>query len=144
MTKTRGEDPLIGERRWPMAIAVLATGGLFFVIPEEFRLSNLWHYFYLAFIVALLLVLIIGDPGRINRESKTLRIVTGVMLGLITLVTAISALRLVAGIVRNAHFETPGHLLMIGILIQAAPLLAHFATYTRAPHFDFRNKVFHK
>ena len=129
MTKTRGEDPLIGERRWPMAIAVLATGGLFFVIPEEFRLSNLWHYFYLAFIVALLLVLIIGDPGRINRESKTLRIVTGVMLGLITLVTAISALRLVAGIVRNAHFETPGHLLMIGAIIWITNVIAFALWY---------------
>lgn len=67
---------LVGERRWPMALAVLSAGSLFFAIPEEFRLPNIWHYLYLVFIIALLLVLTIGDPGRINRENRWLRIVT--------------------------------------------------------------------
>jgi len=108
---------LVGELRWPMALAVLATGSLFFAIPEEFRLANIWHYLYLTFIMALLLVLTIGDPGRINHENRWLRIVSGIMLGLIASVTAISAIRLITGIIGQATFDTPGKLLLIGAIV---------------------------
>jgi hypothetical protein len=108
---------LVGERRWPMALAVLSAGSLFFAIPEEFRLPNIWHYLYLVFIIALLLVLTIGDPGRINRENRWLRIVTGIMLGMITAATAISAVRLITGIITQAVFDTPGKLLLIGAIV---------------------------
>lgn len=118
-----------GERRWPMTVAVLATGALFFVIPEEFRLNNVWHYTYLAFLIVLLLILIIGDPGRIDRESRGLRIVTGIMLGLITFVTLVSAVRLVLGILTNAQFDTPGTLLLIGGIIWVTNVLAFALWY---------------
>ena len=108
---------LVGERRWPMALAALSTGSLFFAIPEEFRFPNIWHYLYLAFIILLLLVLTIGDPGRINRENRWLRIVTGIMLGVITGVTALSAFRLITGIITQAQFDTPAKLLLIGAII---------------------------
>lgn len=119
----------VGESRWPMALAVIATGGLFFVIPEEFRLSNAWHYGYLALLVVLLGILIIGDPGRINRQSRALRIITGVMLGMITFVTAVSAIRLVIGLISNSKFETPGKLLMIGGIIWITNVLAFALWY---------------
>jgi hypothetical protein len=112
-----------------MALAVVATGGLFFVIPEEFRLSNAWHNSYLALLLVLLGVLVIGDPGRINRQSRALRIVTGVMLGLITLVTAVSAFRLVMGLITDATFETPGKLLMTGGIIWITNVLAFALWY---------------
>jgi len=107
----------VGERRWPMALAVISTGGLFFAVPEEFRLPNIWHYLYLVFILVLLFILIIGDPGRINRENRWLRIITGIMLAVITSVTAISAVRLIFGIVTQAKFETLGKLLLVGAII---------------------------
>ena len=98
MKNHSARDAKVGESRWPMTFAVMATGSLFFVIPEEFRMSDSWRYIYLALLVVLLAILIIADPGRINRESRALRIVTGAMLGMITLVTAVSAFRLVMGL----------------------------------------------
>ena len=129
MRNREQESQTIGERRWPMAIAVLGTGGLFFIIPEEFRLNDVWHYFYLAFLLGLLLILVIGDPGRIDRESRGLRFITGMMLGLITLVTLLSALRLVLGILSNAQFDTPSSLLMIGGIIWITNVLAFALWY---------------
>jgi hypothetical protein len=122
-------DAQVGESRWPMALAVIATGGLFFVIPEEFRMSNASHYVYLALLLALLAILIIGDPGRINRESRTLRIVTGAMLGMITLATAVAAFRLIIGLITNSRFESPGKLLMIGGIIWVTNVLAFALWY---------------
>ena len=120
---------LVGERRWPMALAVVSTGGLFFAIPEEFRLSNIWHYFYLLLLLVLLLTLIIGDPGRINRESPWLRIATGSMLGLITVVTAVSAFRLIYGILTQAQFDTPAQLLFVGAIVWVTNIMAFALWY---------------
>lgn len=129
-----------------MTFAVMATGSLFFVIPEEFRMSDSWRYIYLALLVGLLAILIIADPGRINRESRALRIVTGAMLGMITLVTAVSAFRLVMGLITDSRFESPGKLLMIGGIIWVTNVLAFALWYwhldsggpaARAMH-DFR------
>ncbi len=49
-------------------------------------------------------MLVVGDPGRIDRDSTWLRVLTGTLIGLITLVNASAAIRLVAGIVRTAAF----------------------------------------
>jgi len=112
-----------------MALAVLATGGLFFVVPEEFRLTNWWHTFYLVFLVVLLAILVLGDPGRIDRESRVMRVVTGIMLGLITIVTAFSALRLVYGLLTGSDFSTPGQLLAIGVVIWATNVISFALWY---------------
>lgn len=112
-----------------MALGVLATGGLFFVVPEEFRLSNWFHTVYLVFLLALLAILVIGDPGRIDRESRLLRMITGVMLGLITVVTSLSALRLVYGLLTGADFTTPGQLLEIGVIIWATNVISFALWY---------------
>ena len=57
-------------------------------------------------------MLIIGDPGRIDRQRRWLRVTTLLMTGLITLVTAVSAVRLVVGILTNATFSTASQLLI--------------------------------
>ncbi len=112
-----------------MALAVLAIGGLVLIVPEEFRLSNALHFTFCAVLLVMLLVLVIGDPGRIDKEKRWLRIVSGTLIGLITAVTMISAARLVLGILQHADFATPAQLLIIGGSIWTINIIAFALWY---------------
>src|ERR1019366_5071998 len=72
--------PRKGERRLPMALAVLAAGGLRAVLPDQLRAGDARWMLPLVMVV-LLTVLIIGDPGRIDRDSPALRALTGPLFG---------------------------------------------------------------
>jgi len=120
----RDQQPRQGERRLPMAIAVLAAGGLFLFIPGDFRISDAGYLAYILLLVAFLVVLIVGDPGRIDRESRWLRLVTGLMILTITVGVAVSAVRLVIGILQKASFTSPGELLAIGAIAWISNVIA--------------------
>jgi hypothetical protein len=94
-----------------MALAVLAAGGLRAVLPAELRNGDARWAFILV-VVALLAVIIIGDPGRIDRDSTWLRVTTGSLIGLISVVNASSAVRLVAGIIGAARFSADANVLL--------------------------------
>jgi hypothetical protein len=70
------------ERRWPMAIAVLAAVGLNVGTPHAGRLPGWWIVPVLELV--LLVVLIVVDPGRIDDLSGRARPIT---LALITIMT---------------------------------------------------------
>jgi hypothetical protein len=61
------------------------------LLPEQFRITH-------AAALVLLDVLILRDPGRIDRTAGWLRLTTGVMIAYLTLATAVAAVRLVVGI----------------------------------------------
>jgi hypothetical protein len=103
--------PRAGESRWPMALAVLATAGLRAALPSELR-SGDGRWVFGAVVVVLLAVLIVGDPGRIDRDSAWLRVMTGTLIGLISAVNAAAAVRLVAGIIDVAGFSTNANVLL--------------------------------
>ncbi len=117
----------VGERRWPMALAVVSVGVLQALIPDDFRL--LPRYVYPIFLIGFLGVLIIGDPGRIDRQRRWLRVTTVLMIGLITLLTAGAAVRLVVGILTHAKFTTASQLLIIGGCIWLANIIAFSLWY---------------
>ncbi len=102
----------VGEPRWPMALAVLATGFLRAALPKELRAGDS-RWLYLVVVAALLGVLIIGDPGRIDREVRWLRIATVSLIGLITAVNATAAVRLIASILSTQPFTTDANKLLI-------------------------------
>jgi hypothetical protein len=110
------------EPRWPMALAAVVAGVLHEFLPADFRAAP--RAYFLAFILVFLVVLIVGDPGRIDRERRWLRVTTGLMIGLITVVNAASAVRLVNGILTGAAFDTAGGLLVIGGVIWATNVIA--------------------
>jgi hypothetical protein len=94
-----------------MALAVLAAGGLRAVLPPELRSGDArWAFVVVVF--ALLAILVIGDPGRIDRDSRWLRALTGTLIGLISVVNASAAVRLVAGIIDGAKFSTDANILL--------------------------------
>ena len=94
-----------------MAVAVLAAGGLRAVLPPALRNGDT-RWAFVAVVVVLLGILVIGDPGRIDRDSTWLRIMTGTLIGLISAVNAAAAVRLVAGIIGAAKFSTDANVLL--------------------------------
>jgi hypothetical protein len=95
-----------------MALAVLVAGGLRAVLPPELRAGDARWVFVIVVLVPLLAVMIIGDPGRIDRDSTWLRVLTGTLIGLISAVNASAAVRLVAGIIGNAKFTHDANTLL--------------------------------
>jgi hypothetical protein len=118
------EQERIGERRWPMAAAVLIAGSLRLFLPTQLRLDDARPVF-LVVLVALVTALIFGDPGRIDRQRTWLRILTGLLIGVITLVNGGSSVRLVYSIVRSEPFTTNANTLLIsGAVIWATNVIA--------------------
>ena len=94
-----------------MALAVLAAGGLRAALPPQLRSGDA-RWAVIAILVVLLAVLIIGDPGRIDRDSTWLRVMTGTLIGLISAVNAAAAIRLVAGIIDGVAFSNNANILL--------------------------------
>jgi hypothetical protein len=94
-----------------MALAVLAAGGLRAALPPQLRSGDA-RWLFVVVVVGLLVVLILGDPGRIDRDSASLRLLTGTLIGLISAVNAVAAVRLVAGIIGAVKFSTDANVLL--------------------------------
>ncbi|MGZ4148986.1 MAG: hypothetical protein ACXVQJ_02985 [Actinomycetota bacterium] len=74
--------PQRAERRWPMAVAVLAAVAFQVVTPHKGRLPGWWMLPILE--LALLGILLVVDPGRIDDRSARARRIT---IGLIAVMT---------------------------------------------------------
>src|SRR6202161_2858354 len=85
-----------GEHWWPVALAILAVAGLHVALPATYRVNPRWVV--PVVLLVLLAVLIIGDPGRIDRQKPWLRVVLGIVIAFITVANLFSAARLVADI----------------------------------------------
>jgi hypothetical protein len=88
-----------GERWWPVALAIVVTAGLHVALPAQYRVHPTWVV--PVVLLALLAALIIGDPGRIDRQKRWLRIVTATVIALITLANLFAAVRLVVDILTS-------------------------------------------
>lgn len=86
-----------------MALGVLVTGLLRASLPSPLRNGDA-RWLFLVVVAALLGALIVGDPGRIDRDLPWLRVVTACLIGIITLANADAAVRLVVGIVNASRF----------------------------------------
>jgi len=109
-----GADPTtvrVGEPRWPMALAVVATGVLRAVLPPELRNGDA-RWLFLVLLLALLGALVAGDHGRIDRDRPWLHNLTTALIGLITVANADAAIRLVAGIINTSSFTQNAKVLL--------------------------------
>ena len=111
-----GPDPVVGEARWHMAGAVLSAMLLTLLLPSELRLGPRWLLPILE--GALLVVLIVGDPGKISERSSVLR---GFSITLVTVLIAQSlwsTARLIDElIVGGPHTNEPGPLLAAAAIV---------------------------
>ncbi len=112
-----GHEPTVvrtarqGEPRWPMALAVIATGLLRAALPHQLRNGDA-AWLFLLLLVILLAALIIGDPGRIDRDRPWLHNLTSVLIGLISVANADAAVRLVVGIINVSSFTQNAKVLL--------------------------------
>jgi hypothetical protein len=123
------KQPHVGERRWPMAVAVLIAGGLRVFLPDQLRLDDARPVFIVV-LAALIVALIVGDPGRIDRQATWLQVLTGVLIGVITLVNGGSSVRLVYAIIKTEHFtDNANTLLVSGAVIWVTNVIAFALWY---------------
>jgi hypothetical protein len=86
-------EPVKGEARWPMAAAVVAAMALTALRPAEVRVAPAW---VLPGIEAVLLIaIIIGDPGRIDRRNALLRALSISIVAILALDTLASTALLI-------------------------------------------------
>jgi len=105
----------MAERRWPMAVAVLAATMLMFFAPRHAVVSFWWIFPVIQLV--LLGALIVADPGRIDRRSTVLRRATIVLIAVMTVANTLSALVLIDGIIAGIPDITPTILLGSGAAI---------------------------
>jgi len=107
-----------------MATAVLAAGLLRLFLQPELRLHDARPLFIILLAV-LIVALMVGDPGRIDRDKPWLRVLTGTLIGLITVVNFGSAARLILGIFSvETYTQSAGVLLRSGAVIWLTNVIA--------------------
>jgi hypothetical protein len=94
-----------------MAVAVLLTGIMRTALPAQLRLRDAPGVLF-ALLAVLMIALIVGDPGRIDRQTRWLRILTGSLIGLITLANGGSSVRLVIAIFQGEPFTKDARVLL--------------------------------
>jgi hypothetical protein len=113
-----------GEHWWPVALAVLVAAGLHVALPAQYRVHPRWAV--PVVLLVLLAVLIIGDPGRIDRQKPWLRILTGIVIAFITVANLFAAARLIADILTSSKIfaNNPIGLLAVGGVVWATNVIA--------------------
>jgi uncharacterized membrane protein len=111
----RPSPELAGEHRWPMAVAVLTAVVLQVVLPRN-EVVSFWWLFPVVEVV-MLAALIVADPGRIDRRSRTLRRMTILLIAVMTAANTTSGIVLIHDILAGLRGETATILLGRGAAI---------------------------
>ena len=104
-----------GESRAAVTLAILAAIALLAALPDRIAPHPRWVLPGLAFL--LLVGLTIANPKRIDRQSRVLRTVSLVLIGVISIANAVTAARLIVDLVRGTGIRAPGELLLTGAAI---------------------------
>jgi hypothetical protein len=110
-------------------VAIVAVAALHVALPARYRVQPAW-----VVPVALVLplaALIIGDPGRIDRQKRWLRVLTGILIAFITVANLLAAGRLVVDILTNnkLYANNAGGLLAAGGVIWVTNVIAFALWY---------------
>src|SRR5262245_41616619 len=94
-------DTVRGEARWPMAAAVLAAMVLTVLRPEQVRVAPVW---VLPVIETVLLVaLVVNDPGRIDRRSAVLRVLSICVVGILVVDALAATVLLISVLIHGGN-----------------------------------------
>jgi uncharacterized membrane protein len=117
-----------GERRWPVTLSVIAAIVLQVLLPPDYT-KPLPAYLLPALEGALLVGLSIANPVRIERRGKAVRAASMVLIGLITIANAASAVLLIRAILEDNTVTRAGPLLATGASIWATNVIAFALWY---------------
>jgi uncharacterized membrane protein len=116
-----------GEHRWPAAAAVVCTVGLQVSLPGHLIGPVRWLLPGLA--LALFAVLLIANPGRINRESTLLRAAGLGLIAVISLANAWSVAMLVDWLITDSGGASATELLRSGAAVWLTNVLVFALAY---------------
>jgi uncharacterized membrane protein len=117
----------VAESRWPVTLTVIAAVVLQGLLPERLALHPV--ELIPALEIALFIGLLIANPVRFERRSAMVRAASIVLIFLVTLANAWSAVRLVVAIVNGHGYGTPTQLLAAGGTIWATNVIAFSLWY---------------
>ncbi len=100
------------EQRWPMALAVLTAIVLQVITPHTGRIVFWWVFPVLE--LAALAVLVIRDPGRIDRRTRAARRASIVLVVLLTIGTLAALVVLTLDVVDKTYAPTVGATALLG------------------------------
>jgi len=111
-----------------MALTLLIAMALPFLLPPRFSLGPRWIS---PVVEALLLVaLVAADPGRIDRRSTSIRVLSLALVAILVAGAAFMTVRLVVDLVRGGpETNSPGQLLRVGSLTWTYVIIAFSFLY---------------
>jgi hypothetical protein len=119
---------VIAEPRWHMAGAVAAALGLVVLLPDGERIGPPW---LLPLLAGLLLVaLFAGDPGKIDRRSSTLRLISIALVSVLVLNSLWATGQLIDALINGgSETESAGDVLAAGTTVWISNCLAFALLY---------------
>jgi len=122
------EHRVVGEARWPMAVATLAIIALTILLPNSLIVRPRWG---VPIVEALLLVaVIIGDPGKIDRRSRPVRALSVTLIALLVATTLWCTAVLIAQLIRGGEAtDSAAALLAAGGIVWISNCLAFGLLY---------------
>ncbi len=123
-----GAGDVVGEPRWPVAGAVVAAIVLTLLLPDDLRLGPNWALPVLE--AVLLVVLIVADPGAIDRRSRALRVVGIALVALLGLSAMAATGFLVDSLITGGpETDSAGELLKAGSIVWISNNIAFALLY---------------
>jgi hypothetical protein len=122
------EQTVIGEARWPMATAVLTVVVLTLLLPHSLIVRPRWG---VPIVEGLLLVaVIIGDPGKIDRRSRPVRTLSVALIALLVGTALWCTALLIAQLIRGGQAtQSGGALLAAGGIVYLSNCIAFGLLY---------------
>jgi uncharacterized membrane protein len=119
---------VMGEQRWPMVGAVVAAIVLTVLLPDDLRLGPSW---LLPLVEGVLLVaLVLGDPGAINRRSRALRGLSIAVVAVLVLNSLWSTVQLVDALINGGDAtDSARELLAAGSIVWVSNNIAFALLY---------------
>jgi hypothetical protein len=106
-----GSGRPVAESRWPSAGAVVAAMVLTVLLPGQLRFVPAWLLLSLEGV--LLVALVFGDPGRIDRRSNELRIVSIALVAVLVLNSLIATYLLIGDLIHGGKETNSASALLI-------------------------------
>ena len=125
---TGGASPIVGEARWPMAVAVLVVIVLTLLLPHDLVQRPRWG---VPLAEGLLLVAVmIGAPGKIDRRSRPVRTLSVTLIALLVATTLWCTGELIVELIRGGPAtNAAGALLAAGGIVWASTVIAFGLLY---------------
>ena len=107
-----GPAPVRGDHRWPMAVAAIVAIVLTVLLPNGVRAEPRWA---LLFVGLLLVAVIVADPGRIDRRTRLVRLLSLALLAVLLVTALVSTLLLIHLLIKGGGVTKSGpRLLLVG------------------------------